>query len=207
MLGVDLSGLRLDGAARPTICPPTASGRPHEPLQARPRPRRSRKADHPRSSCSRLAGGRGHRVIAGTPEQIADQIEDGSRRAPPTASTSCRRYLPGGLEAFVDHVVPILQQRGLFRTEYAGRPCATTTAWPGPPASTAPGYPHDPRGVTEFGDVQPRPGDGDDLRDMTDAALRPRSRAVVPGAGNRLRGRRRPRCSWLGSGPPRRGKR
>ena len=28
--------------------------------------------------------------------------------------------LPSGLEAFVDHVVPILQQRGLFRTEYTG---------------------------------------------------------------------------------------
>ena len=28
--------------------------------------------------------------------------------------------LPSGLEAFVDHVVPILQERGLFRREYAG---------------------------------------------------------------------------------------
>ena len=28
--------------------------------------------------------------------------------------------LPSGLEAFVDHVVPILQQRGLFRTAYDG---------------------------------------------------------------------------------------
>lgn len=30
-------------------------------------------------------------------------------------------HLPGGLEDFVDHVVPILQRRGLFRTEYTGR--------------------------------------------------------------------------------------
>ena len=28
---------------------------------------------------------------------------------------------PSGLELFVDHVVPILQARGRFRTEYAGR--------------------------------------------------------------------------------------
>jgi hypothetical protein len=28
---------------------------------------------------------------------------------------------PSGLEAFVDHVVPVLQKRGLFRTEYRGR--------------------------------------------------------------------------------------
>jgi hypothetical protein len=30
-------------------------------------------------------------------------------------------YLPGGLVEFVDHVVPELQRRGLFRTEYTGR--------------------------------------------------------------------------------------
>ncbi len=28
--------------------------------------------------------------------------------------------LPSGLELFVDHVVPILRDRGLFRREYAG---------------------------------------------------------------------------------------
>lgn len=28
--------------------------------------------------------------------------------------------LPTGLTDFVDHVVPILQRRGLFRTEYTG---------------------------------------------------------------------------------------
>jgi FMN-dependent oxidoreductase (nitrilotriacetate monooxygenase family) len=69
----------------------------------------------------RLGGGRGHRVFAGTPEQIADQIElwfhsgaaDGFNVMPP--------YLPGGLADFVDHVVPELRRRGLFRTEYTGR--------------------------------------------------------------------------------------
>jgi len=29
--------------------------------------------------------------------------------------------LPASLERFVEHVVPLLQRRGLFRTEYAGR--------------------------------------------------------------------------------------
>ncbi|GGL18019.1 monooxygenase [Sphaerisporangium melleum] len=69
----------------------------------------------------RLAGGRGHRVVAGTPEQIADQIQswfengaaDGFNIMPPT--------LPDGLTAFVEHVVPDLQVRGLFRTEYESR--------------------------------------------------------------------------------------
>jgi FMN-dependent oxidoreductase (nitrilotriacetate monooxygenase family) len=67
-----------------------------------------------------LGGGRGHRVVAGTPQQIADQIElwftegaaDGFNIMPP--------HLPAGLSEFVEHVVPILQRRGLFRTEYTG---------------------------------------------------------------------------------------
>ena len=65
-----------------------------------------------------LGGGRGHRTFAGTPQQVADEIElwfaegaaDGFNVMPP--------YLPGGLDDFVDRVVPILQERGLFRTEY-----------------------------------------------------------------------------------------
>jgi FMN-dependent oxidoreductase (nitrilotriacetate monooxygenase family) len=69
----------------------------------------------------RLGGGRGHRVVAGTPEHIADELElwfqsgaaDGFNVMPP--------YLPGGLQDFVDHVVPELQRRGLFRTEYTER--------------------------------------------------------------------------------------
>lgn len=65
-----------------------------------------------------LGGGRGHRTFAGTPEQIADELQlwfeqgaaDGFNIMPP--------YLPGGLDDFVDRVVPILQERGLFRTDY-----------------------------------------------------------------------------------------
>ncbi|CDO30197.1 LLM class flavin-dependent oxidoreductase [Mycolicibacterium porcinum] len=66
----------------------------------------------------RLGGGRGHRTFTGTPEQVADTIEqwfrggvaDGFNIMPPT--------LPSSLELFVDHVVPILRSRGLFRSEY-----------------------------------------------------------------------------------------
>jgi len=73
-----------------------------------------------RQLAARVAGARGHKTIYGTPEQIADHLEnwfvnngcDGFNIMPP--------YLPGGLEEFVDHVIPILQQRGLFRTEYSG---------------------------------------------------------------------------------------
>ncbi|GAA2434109.1 LLM class flavin-dependent oxidoreductase [Streptomyces macrosporus] len=68
----------------------------------------------------RLAGARGHRVVVGTPEQIADQLQewfvsgaaDGFNVMPP--------WLTGGFDLFADHVVPILRDRGLFRTEYTG---------------------------------------------------------------------------------------
>jgi FMN-dependent oxidoreductase (nitrilotriacetate monooxygenase family) len=73
-----------------------------------------------RELIGRLGGGRGHRTFAGTPEQVADAIQqwfdsgaaDGFNIMPPV--------LPRGLVDFVDHVVPILQRRGLFRTEYEG---------------------------------------------------------------------------------------
>jgi FMN-dependent oxidoreductase (nitrilotriacetate monooxygenase family) len=73
-----------------------------------------------RQLIGRLGGGRGHRTFAGTPEQVADAIvhwfdagaADGFNIMPPV--------LPSGLRAFVDRVVPILRERGLFRTEYTG---------------------------------------------------------------------------------------
>ncbi|WP_328469524.1 LLM class flavin-dependent oxidoreductase [Actinoplanes sp. NBC_00393] len=74
-----------------------------------------------RELIARLGGGRGHLTFTGTPVQVADKIEtwysagavDGFNIMPPV--------LPSGLAAFVDQVVPILQERGRFRTEYTGR--------------------------------------------------------------------------------------
>jgi N-acetyl-S-(2-succino)cysteine monooxygenase len=73
-----------------------------------------------RQLIGRLAGGRGHRTIVGTPKQVADDLQlwfengaaDGFNYMPPA--------IPDQLEAFVDTVVPILQERGLFRREYEG---------------------------------------------------------------------------------------
>lgn len=61
-----------------------------------------------------------HRSVVGTPEQIADSIQEWFEHgAADGFNIQCDVY-PGGLELFVDHVVPELQRRGLFRTEYAG---------------------------------------------------------------------------------------
>jgi N-acetyl-S-(2-succino)cysteine monooxygenase len=68
-----------------------------------------------------VAGARAKLVMVGSPKQLADQMEqwyveeaaDGFNVMPP--------YLPGALDDFVELVIPELQRRGLFRTEYAGR--------------------------------------------------------------------------------------
>ncbi|MEH1012935.1 LLM class flavin-dependent oxidoreductase [Micromonospora sp. CPCC 206060] len=144
-LGVDLFGLPLDGPL-PELAPVRAG-------QARLNRYRlltdlaRREGLTIRQTIGRFDGSRGYRVVAGTPEQIADQIErwftqgaaDGFNVMPP--------YLPDGLTDFVDQVVPILRARGLFRTEYTGRtlrdhyglprPANIYTAAPAPALVTA----------------------------------------------------------------------
>jgi FMN-dependent oxidoreductase (nitrilotriacetate monooxygenase family) len=68
-----------------------------------------------------LAGGGGHRVVVGTPEQIADDIEQWFKGGAADGFNLMPDVLPGGLQDFADGVVPLLQKRGLFRTEYEGR--------------------------------------------------------------------------------------
>jgi FMN-dependent oxidoreductase (nitrilotriacetate monooxygenase family) len=67
-----------------------------------------------------LAGARGHFVTAGTPEQIADLIEDWFRDGAADGFNVMPPLLPAMLDVFIAEVVPLLQRRGLFRTEYAG---------------------------------------------------------------------------------------
>ncbi|MGH7003213.1 MAG: hypothetical protein ACREIP_04630, partial [Alphaproteobacteria bacterium] len=68
----------------------------------------------------RLAGARGHQTIVGSAEQVADRIEEWFNHRAADGFNFMPAYLPGGLEDFVDGVIPILQKRGLFRREYEG---------------------------------------------------------------------------------------
>ena len=54
----------------------------------------------------------------GRPEQVADNIELWFTSGAADGFNVMPAVLPSGLEAFVDHVVPILQRRGLFREDY-----------------------------------------------------------------------------------------
>ena len=84
-----------------------------------------------------LGGGVGHRIIVGTPEQIADDIEAWFKAGAADGFNLMPDVLPTGLETFVDTVVPILQKRGLFRTEYAGTTLRDHFGLPRPPSRFA----------------------------------------------------------------------
>ena len=87
-----------------------------------------------RQLLAKLAGARGHFVFEGTPEQVADLMEewvnggvsDGFNLMPPV--------LPAMLDVFIAEVVPILQRRGLLRTGYEGETLRSHFGLKRPPA-------------------------------------------------------------------------
>jgi N-acetyl-S-(2-succino)cysteine monooxygenase len=84
-----------------------------------------------------VAGARAKLVMVGSAKQIADWMEqwyveeacDGFNVMPP--------FLPGALDDFVELVIPELQRRGLFRTEYTGRTLREHLGLPRPPSRYA----------------------------------------------------------------------
>jgi FMN-dependent oxidoreductase (nitrilotriacetate monooxygenase family) len=67
-----------------------------------------------------MAGARGHFTMAGTPEQVAGLIEDWFAEGAADGFNIMPPVLPAMLDAFTAEVIPVLQRRGLFRTEYRG---------------------------------------------------------------------------------------
>jgi len=70
--------------------------------------------------CLLNAGPRGHLMAVGTPGQIADVMEHWFNDGAADGFNVMPAWLPGSLTDFVDMVIPELQRRGLFRTEYEG---------------------------------------------------------------------------------------
>lgn len=114
--GVDLTGLSPDDPV-PAL-PETDGGKSRQALVSELARRENLTI---RQLYLRISGARGHWQLVGTPEQIADQLEerfvnygaDGFNVMPP--------LLPGSLDDFIALVVPELRRRNLFRTEYEGR--------------------------------------------------------------------------------------
>ncbi|WP_217551729.1 LLM class flavin-dependent oxidoreductase [Streptomyces sp. GbtcB6] len=74
-------------------------------------------------------------AVAGTPEQIADHIETWFHAYAADGFNISFPYLPGPAEDFVDQVVPLLQRRGLLRTEYEGTTLRENLGLPRPAAA------------------------------------------------------------------------
>jgi len=66
------------------------------------------------------AGGYSGLAMVGTPATIADEMEEWLLGEGCDGFNIMFPYVPGGLDDFVDLVVPELQRRGIFRREYEG---------------------------------------------------------------------------------------
>ena len=115
-IGYDVSGHPLDG---PVPAPPPSQGSQTFAHVLYETARREKMTL--RDLYNLTAAARGHWVVCGTPQHIADTLEewfvehaaDGYNILPP--------YFPGAFNDFVDLVVPELQRRGLFRLDYEGK--------------------------------------------------------------------------------------
>jgi alkanesulfonate monooxygenase SsuD/methylene tetrahydromethanopterin reductase-like flavin-dependent oxidoreductase (luciferase family) len=58
--------------------------------------------------------------VCGTATQVADKLQEWFEAGGADGFNVMPPYLPGALDDFVEHVVPELQRRGVFRTEYEG---------------------------------------------------------------------------------------
>ena len=74
-----------------------------------------------RQLLSKMAGARGHFTFAGTPEQVADLMQDWFTDGASDGFNLMPPLLPKMLDVFIAEVVPLLQHRGLFRTAYEGK--------------------------------------------------------------------------------------
>lgn len=114
-LGIDVANFPLDELVPDLPLPDTSHGFARAMLAKAKRERMTWRDLH-----NLTGAARGHWVVCGTPEAIADTLEqwfhgyaaDGFNILPP--------YFPGAFDDFVDQVVPILQARGVFRQDYTG---------------------------------------------------------------------------------------
>lgn len=65
-----------------------------------------------------VAEAQGHRVLAGSPKEVADDFEEWHHGGGADGFIVTPPLLPGGLEDIVTLLIPELQRRGLFRSEY-----------------------------------------------------------------------------------------
>ncbi|GHC51144.1 LLM class flavin-dependent oxidoreductase [Neogemmobacter tilapiae] len=113
---LDLTGVDLDGPL-----PPLAPTEGMKSRQALIRQIATENNFTIRQLYQWIATARGHFTVVGTPVQIVDILEEWFTNEAADGFNILPPWLPTGLTDFVDLVIPELQRRGLFRTEYEGR--------------------------------------------------------------------------------------
>lgn len=116
LLGCDASAFPLDGPL-PEIPPSNASQSGRAKLVEMAR----REDLTVRQLAQRVGGSFSSLEMTGTAAQVADEMQAWFEAEACDGFNVMFPWLPGGLDAFVDGVVPELQRRGLFRTAYTGR--------------------------------------------------------------------------------------
>ena len=125
-LGTDASGFDLD-APLPDIPETNASRSGRQTLVEL-----ARREKLTVRQLAQLVGGYGGLQMVGTPSTIADQMEEWLLAEASDGFNVMFPYVPGGLDDFVDRVVPELQRRGIFRREYEGRTLRENLGLPRP---------------------------------------------------------------------------
>jgi FMN-dependent oxidoreductase (nitrilotriacetate monooxygenase family) len=125
-LGHDASEFDLD-APLPDIPESNASKSGRERVLAR-----ARRDNLTVRELARIAGSYGGLALVGTPATIADEMEEWLEGRACDGFNIMFPYVPGGLDDFVNGVVPELQRRGLFRREYEGRTLRENLGLPRP---------------------------------------------------------------------------
>jgi FMN-dependent oxidoreductase (nitrilotriacetate monooxygenase family) len=125
-LGCDASRFDLDGPL-PEIPESNASKSGRERVIER-----ARRDNLTVRQLAQIAGSYGGLSMVGTPRTIADQMEEWLDRNACDGFNIMFPFVPGGLDDFVDRVVPELQRRGLFRREYEGRTLRENLGLPRP---------------------------------------------------------------------------
>ncbi len=126
--GVDLSGWPLDGPM------PAVEGNSARMSAPDSYTRIARRENLTlRQTAIRAATAKHHWIVKGSPVQIADRLEEWFTGFAADGFNLLPACMPGSLDDFVDLVVPELQRRGLFRTEYEGATLRENLGVPRPP--------------------------------------------------------------------------
>ena len=125
-LGTDASRFDLDGPL-PDIPESNASKSGRERVIAR-----ARRDNLTVRQLAQISGAYGGLAMVGTPKTIVDQMEEFFFGNACDGFNIMFPYVPGGLDDFVDQVVPELQRRGLFRREYEGKTLRENLGLPRP---------------------------------------------------------------------------